>query len=85
MKDEDFHDWFPTEPNLYTINAELYSENGDILDSIQSYTAIRKIESREDPEGYPRIILNNKLLFNMVYLNKDIGQMEYILLHLKKQ
>jgi beta-galactosidase/beta-glucuronidase len=56
LKDKDFHDWSPTEPNLYIIKAELYSENGDILDSIQSYTAIRKIESRTDSNEYQEYI-----------------------------
>ena len=70
MQDKDFHDWSPAEPNLYIINAELYSEKGDTLDSIQSYTAIRKIESREDAEGYPRIYLNNKPIFNMGILEQ---------------
>ena len=70
MQDKDFHDWSPAEPNLYIINAELYSEKGDTLDSVQSYTAIRKIESREDSEGYPRIYLNNKPIFNMGILEQ---------------
>ena len=70
LQDKDFHDWSPAEPNLYIINAELYSEKGDTLDSIQSYTAIRKIESREDAEGYPRIYLNNKPIFNMGILEQ---------------
>ena len=70
MKDKDFHDWTPAEPNLYAISAELYSEDGDTLDSIQSYTAIRKIESSEYSDGYPRIYLNNKPKFNMGILGQ---------------
>ena len=70
LQDKDFHPWSPTVPNLYIINAELYSETGDILDSIQSYTAIRKIESRKDSNGYPRIYLNNKPIFNMGLLDQ---------------
>ena len=45
IPDQDFHGWSPSEPNLYYLKAELYSESGGLLDSIQSYTAVRKIES----------------------------------------
>ena len=70
LQENKFHPWSPAEPNLYIINAELFSEAGDILDSIQSYTAIRKIESRKDSNGYPRIYLNNKQIFNMGILDQ---------------
>jgi len=70
LQENKFHPWSPTEPNLYIINAELFSEAGDILDSIQSYTAIRKIESSKDSNGYPRIYLNNKPIFNMGILDQ---------------
>ena len=46
---DNFHPWSPSEPNLYIIEAILKADNGDILDNITSYTAIRKIESRELP------------------------------------
>ena len=68
--DEDFHSWSPSEPNLYNIKAELYSESGDILDSIISYTTIRKIEQRKDSNGYYRIYLNNNPIFNMGTLDQ---------------
>ena len=63
--DKDFNPWSPSEPNLYYIKAKLLSDNGDILDSIDSYTTIRKIESRKDKNGILRIFLNDKPLFNM--------------------
>ena len=70
LQDEDFHPWSPSEPNLYYIQAELYSEVGYMYDSIISYTTIRKIESKKDSSGYFRIYLNNKPLFNMGTLDQ---------------
>ena len=66
----DFHPWSPSEPNLYTIKAELYSEIGTIYDSIKSYTTMRKIERGLDSNGYYRIYLNNKPIFNMGTLDQ---------------
>ena len=62
---QNFHPWSPTEPNLYMIMADLKSDAKDLLDSITSYTTIRKLESRKDSAGIPRIFLNDKPLFNI--------------------
>ena len=70
LNEEDFHPWSPSEPNLYYIQAKLYSEIGYMYDSINSYTSIRKIESKQDSSGYFRIYLNNKPLFNMGTLDQ---------------
>ena len=60
-----FKPWSPSEPNLYTIVAELTTSSGDVIDKISSYTALRKVESRKDKKGILRIFLNNKPLFNI--------------------
>ena len=70
INETDFHPWSPSEPNLYYIQAELYSETGYMYDSIISYTTIRKIESKKDSTGFLRIYLNNKPLFNMGTLDQ---------------
>jgi beta-galactosidase/beta-glucuronidase len=69
VDDEDFHPWSPSEPNLYIIKAELLSGD-DVIDSIESYTTIRKIEQRKDSSGIFRIFLNDKPLFNMGTLDQ---------------
>ena len=61
---DNFYPWSPSNPNLYIIEAVLKSYDGQILDTITSYTAIRKIESGE-LEGKKRIFLNGKPLFNL--------------------
>ncbi|MBR4261387.1 MAG: beta-galactosidase, partial [Clostridia bacterium] len=60
-----FKPWSPSEPNLYTITAELTSSTGVVVDKIASYTAVRKVESKKDKNGILRIFLNNKPLFNV--------------------
>ena len=60
-----FKPWSPSEPNLYTITAELTSSSGVVVDKISSYTAVRKVESKKDKNGILRIFLNNKPLFNV--------------------
>ena len=62
---ENFKAWSPSEPNLYTITAELISSAGKTVDKITSYTAVRKVESKKDSSGILRIFLNNKPLFNV--------------------
>ena len=70
LDDDDFHPWSPSEPNLYNIKAELYSDSDDVIDTITSYTNIRKVEQKEDKDGIFRIFLNNKPLFNMGTLDQ---------------
>ena len=65
LSNENFKPWSPSEPNIYIITAKLFSDSGKELDSITSYTTIRKIESKKDKIGKLRIFLNNKPLFNM--------------------
>jgi len=65
LSKENFKPWSPSEPNIYIITAKLFSDSGKELDSITSYTTIRKIESKKDKIGKLRIFLNNKPLFNM--------------------
>ena len=70
LKDNEFYGWSPSEPNIYTIKAELLNEINQLIDSITSYTTIRKVEQRKDENGYYRIYLNNKPLFNMGTLDQ---------------
>ena len=70
LKDNEFYGWSPSEPNIYTIKVELLNEINQLIDSITSYTTIRKVEQRKDENGYYRIYLNNKPLFNMGTLDQ---------------
>ena len=57
LEENEFHEWSPSSPNIYKIKAELFNEKNKIIDSILSYTTIRKIEQRIDENGYYRIYL----------------------------
>jgi beta-galactosidase/beta-glucuronidase len=66
LSNENFKPWSPSEPNLYSITADLLLDSGEKVDSITSYTTIRKIESKRDSKtGKLRIYLNNNPLFNI--------------------
>ena len=70
IPEEYFHPWTPSEPNIYRIKAELIDKTDKIIDSIESYTTIRKIEQRKDENGCYRIYLNNNKIFNMGVLDQ---------------
>ena len=70
LSNKNFHPWSPSEPNLYIIKAKLLTNFGFEMDSITSYTSIRKIESKRDNNKILRIFLNNKPLFNLGTLDQ---------------
>ena len=70
IPEQNFYPWCPNEPNLYRIKANLFDKTNKLKDSILSYTTIRKIEQKKDENGYYRIYLNNKPIFNMGTLDQ---------------
>ena len=70
IPDKHFHPWSPNEPNIYSFNINLFDNNQKIIDSIVSYTTLRKVEQKKDKNGIYRIYLNNKPLFNMGTLDQ---------------
>lgn len=54
--------WTPEFPNIYTVEAELIS-GGKIVDKFNTYFAMRKIALGTDGNGYVRLMLNNKPVF----------------------
>ena len=70
IPDNLFHPWSPNEPNIYTFNINIFDNNQKIIDSIVSYTTLRKVEQKKDKNGIYRIYLNNKPLFNMGTLDQ---------------
>jgi hypothetical protein len=55
--------WSPDNPFLYDMKVFITKET-EIVDSVSTYFGMRKI-SKELVNGYPRICLNNKVLFQM--------------------
>jgi len=57
------HLWSPKDPYLYDLEIELLDTEGNILDRIKSYFALRKISLGLDQKGRKRLLLNNNFLF----------------------
>ncbi len=54
--------WSPESPFLYDMEINLYS-NGQLIDNVKSYCAMRKISTKKDKNGIVRMQLNNKDYF----------------------
>lgn len=54
--------WSPDSPHLYDLIIELRNEEV-VLDTVQSYAGMRKIEVKPDAAGVNRLFLNNEVLF----------------------
>ena len=55
--------WSPDSPFLYDMIVYL-KQNNEIIDSVATYFGMRKI-SKQFIDGYPRMMLNNKFVFQM--------------------
>lgn len=56
------HLWSPDDPFLYDLTIELRRGN-QVVDRVDSYFGMRKIEIREDDHGHNRLYLNGTALF----------------------
>lgn len=55
--------WSPEDPFLYDIALALCDDNGNILDTVSGYFAMRKFSVGYDDKRIPRLCLNNKPYF----------------------
>lgn len=60
--------WSPANPFLYSLKINLL-KNNEIVDSVGSYAALRKISVGPDETGKTRLLLNNKPLFQVGVLD----------------
>ena len=58
----DAHLWSTTDPYLYGLKVSIVRD-GKVVDSVDGYTALRKISKVNTPDGYNRMALNDKPLF----------------------
>ena len=56
--------WSPDKPFLYGLKLNLLRQ-GKEVDSVSSYFGMRKISVAKDKDGFPRLMLNNKALFQL--------------------
>ena len=54
--------WDAGQPNLYDMEVKLL-KNDEPIDTVTSYFGMRKIEMKKDAEGYNRLFLNGRALF----------------------
>lgn len=54
--------WSPDNPFLYDLKVS-FVRNGTNVDEVTSYFGMRKISVAKDDSGFPRLMLNNKRLF----------------------
>ncbi|MDQ7802534.1 glycoside hydrolase family 2 TIM barrel-domain containing protein [Amycolatopsis sp. A133] len=55
--------WTPDDPHLYTLRVQLLDGRGAISDEVGSYAGLRTIGLLPDPQGRPRIALNDRITF----------------------
>lgn len=61
--------WSPQSPNLYDMVVTL-STGENVVDSVKSYTAMRKVSVGKDANGKERLMLNNEPLFMLGLLDQ---------------
>ncbi len=61
--------WSPSNPFLYDMKIQLL-RNGQLLDEVASYFAMRKISMGPDKNGVQRMMLNNEILFQFGMLDQ---------------
>lgn len=61
--------WSPDNPFLYDLTIQLIKGN-ELIDEVESYFGMRKIELRKDEEGINRLFLNNEPLFQYGLLDQ---------------
>ena len=61
--------WSPDDPFLYDLQVSL-KRNDAIVDSVNSYAGMRKIEVAPDEQGIQRLMLNGDFVFQMGFLDQ---------------
>ncbi len=55
--------WSPVDPFLYNVELTVEDSSGNVTDKVDSYAAMRKISYKKNSQGYWRMQLNNRDLF----------------------
>ena len=57
--------WSPEDPNLYDLSLELLDEGGEVLDTVESYFGMRKIETKDG-----KVYLNGRPYYQRLVLDQ---------------
>jgi beta-galactosidase/beta-glucuronidase len=63
------HLWSASDPYLYDLQVRLVKQ-GKVVDSVNSYFGMRKVEIKKDAQGKPRIYLNDRYTYNLGVLDQ---------------
>ncbi|MFC6100859.1 glycoside hydrolase family 2 protein [Olivibacter domesticus] len=66
---KNMHLWSPNDPYLYDLKIRLLYK-GELVDEVESYFGMRKVEIKKDSSGIDRIFLNNTYTFNLGTLDQ---------------
>ncbi|GAA3935325.1 glycoside hydrolase family 2 protein [Chitinophaga oryziterrae] len=61
--------WSPEDPFLYDLSVKLLKK-GKVVDEVNSYFGMRKVDIQKDSKGIDRIFLNNRPYFNLGTLDQ---------------
>lgn len=61
--------WSPEDPFLYSLNVRLLKD-GKVVDQVDSYFGMRKVQVRKDDRGDFRIHLNDRYVYNLGILDQ---------------
>jgi Glycosyl hydrolases family 2, sugar binding domain/Glycosyl hydrolases family 2, TIM barrel domain/Glycosyl hydrolases family 2 len=64
-KGQDIKPWSPDNPSLYDVSFILRDENGEVIDSVNSYVGVRTIEAKD-----AKIYLNGKQFYQKLLLDQ---------------
>lgn len=56
--------WSPDSPNLYDLEFELFDKDGNLLDTVTSYTGFRSVGKAPDANGNWQFTLNGEKIFH---------------------
>jgi hypothetical protein len=62
--------WSPDNPFLYDLQIRVLDGGGKIIDDVQSYFGLRKIEVKEGTSGDKQVLLNGKYLYTLGVLDQ---------------
>jgi len=62
--------WTPDDPFLYDVKVSVLDAQGKVVDTITSYFGMRKSGLAKDDKGVLRLMLNNKFVFQVGFLDQ---------------
>ncbi|MEM6504117.1 MAG: sulfatase-like hydrolase/transferase [Planctomycetota bacterium] len=62
--------WTPVTPHLYDVIVQLLDDDGNVIDTVESYAGIRTVGKKRDADGHLRFTLNGEFVFHFGTLDQ---------------